>query len=66
MILASGPPASHWLSAVSHQLQLWPISIHNRPLKTSACLPNTTNLCSPRMLNRKVFVHHLIQFTTSF
>ncbi len=37
--------ASHWLSAVSHQLQLWPISIHPRPLKTSACMSNTTDLC---------------------
>lgn len=55
MMLASAPPASHWLSAVSHQLQLWPISIHNRPLKTPACLPNTPNLCCPRM--PKVFVH---------
>lgn len=55
MMLASAPPASHWLSAVSHQLQLWPISIHNRPLKSPACLPNTPNLCCPRM--PKVFVH---------
>lgn len=60
--------ASHWLSVVSHQLQLWPISINLRPLKASACMSNTTNLCCFQACLRYLLIStvYLIRSITSW